>query len=134
MLYLITMGDDQKSQSVKNIDEAPEELATGQVVYDSGEEPVDIMRFMENSDGDIVPMTAEDRDAEIAAMAIPAAAQRNRRLRDQLLLDSDWTQVVDTPLSDTAKDAWATYRTALRDMPDHTEWPMVDENDWPTAP
>ena len=39
-----------------------------------------------------------------------------RAERDRLLLESDWTQGADSPLSDTDKAAWATYRQALRDM------------------
>ena len=40
-----------------------------------------------------------------------------RSLRTHLLQQSDWTQVVDSPLSSTQKAAWATYRQQLRDMP-----------------
>ena len=38
--------------------------------------------------------------------------KRNRRLQD-----SDWTQMPDSPLTDTKKTEWATYRQALRDLP-----------------
>ena len=34
-----------------------------------------------------------------------------------LLTASDWTQSADSPLSDTKKAEWATYRQALRDLP-----------------
>ena len=37
--------------------------------------------------------------------------------RDRLLAKSDWTQLLDSPLSDSKKAEWATYRQALRDMP-----------------
>ena len=40
-----------------------------------------------------------------------------RSLRTHLLQQSDWTQVVDSPLTATQKAAWATYRQQLRDMP-----------------
>ena len=41
----------------------------------------------------------------------------NKRLeRDILLRDSDWTQFGDSPLSDSKKTEWATYRQALRDL------------------
>ena len=39
-----------------------------------------------------------------------------RRRRTVLLGESDWTQVPDSPLSDSKKAEWATYRQALRDM------------------
>ena len=39
------------------------------------------------------------------------------RLRRNILLqDTDWTQMPDSPLSDSKKTEWATYRQALRDM------------------
>jgi hypothetical protein len=39
---------------------------------------------------------------------------RMRHWRDGELAASDWTQVADAPVD---KDAWATYRKALRDLP-----------------
>ena len=36
--------------------------------------------------------------------------------RNWLLKDSDWTQFNDSPLSDSKKAEWATYRQALRDI------------------
>jgi hypothetical protein len=58
-----------------------------------------------------------------------------RSLRDYKLGRSDWTQVADSPLADTDKAAWATYRQALRDVP--TNNPNItdlDEVSWPTEP
>jgi len=41
------------------------------------------------------------------------------RIRKKILLEqSDWTQLPDVPLTDEQKAAWATYRQALRDLPD----------------
>jgi len=42
---------------------------------------------------------------------------RIRRTRSTLLKDSDWTQGSDSPLTDAKKTEWATYRTALRNIP-----------------
>ena len=39
-----------------------------------------------------------------------------RMYRDTLLLQSDWTQAEDSPLSDSKKSEWASYRQALRDI------------------
>jgi len=36
--------------------------------------------------------------------------------RNWLLKDSDWTQFNDSPLSDSKKAEWATYRQSLRDI------------------
>ena len=40
-----------------------------------------------------------------------------REIRNTLLLNSDWTQFTDSPLTDAKKTEWKTYRQALRDMP-----------------
>jgi hypothetical protein len=49
--------------------------------------------------------------------------------RDQLLKDSDWTQVADAPVD---KVVWATYRQALRDVTQQSEFPWTIT--WPSAP
>ena len=52
-----------------------------------------------------------------------------------MLNSSDWTQTPDSPLSDTKKQEWQTYRQALRDLPTaYTDIESVDEVTWPTAP
>lgn len=61
-------------------------------------------------------------------------AEVNRGIRNQLLIDSDWTQMPDSPLTDEAKALWATYRTALRDLTAHANWPNLVDADWPTKP
>ena len=87
-----------------------------------------------------VPLTSEEeaaRDAEEQAWADGAndrAAEANRIKRNQLLADSDWTQMADSPLTDEAKTAWATHRTALRDLTTHANWPNLTDSDWPTEP
>ena len=133
MLYLVSMGGDGKSIAVKTIEEEPESLEAGQHVVELEEEPT-VVRFIEDADGNIVPMTEEQRDAEIAEMAIPAAANANRMQRNMLLEQSDWTQMADTPLSDDDKASWASYRTSLRDLPTNSAWPMLEASDWPVAP
>jgi len=40
-----------------------------------------------------------------------------REQRNILLKNTDWTQSNDSPLSDTKKQEWATYRQTLRDLP-----------------
>ena len=133
MLYLVSMGGDGKSIAVKTIDEEPESLEAGQHVVELEEEPP-VIRFIEDDDGNVVPMTEEQRDAEIAEMAIPAAANANRMQRNMLLAQSDWTQMPDSALSDDDKAAWAAYRTLLRDLPTTSAWPMLEASDWPDAP
>ena len=52
-----------------------------------------------------------------------------RLRRDTLLSASDWTQVADAPVD---KAAWATYRQALRDIPQQEGFPTVIV--WPDKP
>ena len=96
-------------------------------------------RFKQTPDGRI-PYTDEEelaRDAEEQAWADGAddrAAATNRNKRNQLLADSDWTQMPDSPLTDEVKTSWATYRTALRALPEHANWPNLEDADWPVSP
>ena len=76
------------------------------------------------------------RDAEEQAWADGAddRAAAASRVKNQLLADSDWTQMNDSPLTDEVKTSWATYRTALRDLTTHENWPNLEDADWPTEP
>ena len=71
--------------------------------------------------GPIVAFVAPDR-AEIAA-------QEARQMRDRLLTASDYTQLADSPRN---KQAWATYRQALRDVPQQEGFP--ENITWPETP
>jgi len=55
-----------------------------------------------------------------------------RTKRDMLIAKSDWTVATDTPLSDSVKAKWVTYRKALRDLPASESDP--DDITWPDAP
>ena len=64
-----------------------------------------------------------------------------RRRRNALLRSSDWTQSNDSPLSDSKKNEWKTYRQSLRDIT-KTASPKITEHGllltssvtWPTKP
>tara|TARA_R100001460_G_scaffold99503_1_gene142780 strand:+ start:2251 stop:2745 length:495 start_codon:yes stop_codon:yes gene_type:complete len=58
------------------------------------------------------------------------AASNNRKKRDTLLSETDWWAVSDR----TMTSAQTTYRTALRDLPTHSNWPHLEADDWPTKP
>ena len=55
---------------------------------------------------------------------------RMRHQRDLLLAASDWTQTHDDPTGN--RDAWATYRQALRDFP--ATWTPSDTANFPDPP
>lgn len=55
-----------------------------------------------------------------------------RSERNGLLKYCDWTVMPDSPLSDSDKTAWQTYRQALRDVPAQAGFP--DNITWPNKP
>ena len=57
---------------------------------------------------------------------------RMRQERNALLAQSDWTQRADSPLTDSKKTEWATYRQALRDFP--ASWTPSDTANFPDQP
>lgn len=75
-----------------------------------------------------------ERQAENLAAEREMLNVRNRETRNELLAESDWTQFNDSPLTDEAKTSWATYRTALRNLPTNENWPDLEDADWPTKP
>jgi len=58
-----------------------------------------------------------------------------RNLRGSEVAQSDWTQFADSPLTATKKSEWATYRQALRDLPEtYAAATSLDDIIWPTKP
>jgi hypothetical protein len=72
--------------------------------------------------------TAEEQEAEYKASMDAKRADVVRTERNKKLAESDWTQVADSTAN---KSVWATYRQALRDVPDQSgfpwnvTWPVV---------
>ena len=56
-------------------------------------------------------------------------AEEVRGVRNQLLFNSDWTQLADAPVN---RAAWATYRQALRDISKQAGFPLGIN--WPEKP
>ena len=76
--------------------------------------------------------SAEEKAAYIVkrdADALEAKKASVRAYRNTLLSDCDWTQVADAPVD---KQAWATYRQALRDVTAQAGFPWDVE--WPEDP
>lgn len=57
-------------------------------------------------------------------------AQQSRQYRNDLISDSDWTQLADAPLDPVVKASWASYRQDLRNVPQQSGFP--NEINWPT--
>jgi len=68
--------------------------------------------------GEYIELTAEELQ-EIADRAAAADLdfQMVRADRDNLLRNTDWTQIADATLGDHTAEEWATYRQELRDLP-----------------
>jgi hypothetical protein len=92
-----------------------------QVAFRDGVEQIEGKWYTKHSVADM------DADAKAAADARQAEAVRSTR--NAQLKESDWTQLADAPV-DTA--AWATYRQALRDVPNQVGFPW--EVVWPAQP
>ena len=89
--------------------------------------------------GERVPMSAAE-EAEFQS-SLPTEAENNadlekqhRSTRNTLLAQTDWEIVKATEAGLAASDALKAYRTALRDLPAHENWPNLEDADWPTAP
>jgi len=85
----------------------------------------------DESNADAKP-TKKALDAAWPAVRDARAWAQVRAERDRLLVESDWTQMPDSPLNGEQKNAWADYRQELRDLPQSFATP--DEVVWPTAP
>ena len=86
-----------------------------------------------------MPSIQEMIDSGDMAALLAAAAEdhwgKTRRLRAELLSESDRTQLADAPLPDELKAEWATYRQALRDMPiANASATTYEDIIWPTKP
>jgi hypothetical protein len=81
---------------------------------------------------------AQPSDAEIDAAVVAYADEQieawdNLRLtRNAALTLCDWTQITGSPLDATSGAAWASYRQALRDLPENTSDPTAVV--WPPEP
>ena len=76
--------------------------------------------------------TAAEQEAAYKASKDADQAKSVRTSRDDKLKECDWTQLDDTPLSNTVKATWAIYRQALRDVTTQSGFPWTIT--WPDAP
>ena len=82
-----------------------------------------------------VPFTAEEEIEWVAEQATWVAGANDRKAaqvraeRNIKLLQTDWTQIADATVD---KQAWATYRQALRDITTQSGFPLTVT--WPDAP
>lgn len=68
----------------------------------------------------------------VVSEATRTEAWRARCERDDLLAKCDYTMGTDYPATDAERDAWRTYRQALRDIPEQEGFPW--DIAWPEPP
>ena len=78
---------------------------------------------------DIAQLTSE----ELEVLILESHKNIVRQERDRRLAESDWTQSIDSPLSNENKTEWQTYRQVLRDIIS-TITNSTDIVEWPTKP
>jgi len=88
----------------------------------------------------VVALTS-DEIAAIAAAVVVATKLRNRAERDKRLAACDWVATKALEAGDSVASDWVTYRTALRNITSHSNWPDLvypdkegNGGDWPTSP
>ena len=82
------------------------------------------------------------QDGKIVEKPAPSDTVKNdaailelRLRRDLMLADTDWTQLPDSPLSDSAKNEWQEYREKLRNLPSENEDILdIDDVSFPAPP
>ena len=72
----------------------------------------------------------EYKKGEIAEQS---ANELARSYRDKLLLESDFSQMVDVPLTENQREVWRKYRQELRDLPQTVGWPYISAPNKPTT-
>jgi hypothetical protein len=122
-VYNITDG------SIVSVGTAPDDLlpkegllngADGLHVYHAKSRPIDVEndRILNNT---VVKKPSSVIDEQERKLAW----QKVRGQRYALLIASDWTQTIDSPFDATARQEWADYRQALRDITDQTDDPAL---------
>lgn len=79
---------------------------------------------------DGVTTTKSQHEAAYQATLDANTASAMRSRRDNKLAETDWHGMSDVTMADNMK----TYRQALRDLPTNSNWPNLEDADWPTKP
>ncbi len=86
--------------------------------------------FADTTDDDGVTTTKAQHEAAYQSTLDANTATSNRSTRDSKLAETDWHGMSDVTMS----SEMTTYRQALRDITAHSNWPNLEDSDWPTAP
>lgn len=105
------------------------DIPSGETILEVSEPLGDTNRY-KVVDGAVVSKS----DSELQTIDDADLAKLIKKDRDNELFLTDWTQLPGGPLTDSKKAEWATYRQTLRDLPSNSNWPNIQEGDWPTEP
>ena len=83
-----------------------------------------------DEDGTETTTTKSQHEAAYQATLDASTAKGHRNTRASLLAETDFYALSDV----TMTDAMTAYRQALRDLPSHSNWPDLEDSDWPTKP
>ena len=88
----------------------------------------------------VTDMTSDER-AAVVTSSNAATATRNRTERTRRLATCDWVVTKALEAGGSVPSAWVTYRTALRNITAHANWPNLasadmsgNGGDWPVDP
>lgn len=74
--------------------------------------------------------TKAEQEAAYQATLDANTATANREIRNSNLAETDFYALSDVTMSSEMQ----TYRQALRDITSHSNWPNLEDADWPTKP
>ncbi len=81
---------------------------------------------------DAMPTQNEQGHWVLGWTLVPLSEDEARSLRNKLLADCDWVVVKASEAGEPVAPEWATYRQALRDIPQQAGFP--DDVTWPEKP
>ena len=81
----------------------------------------------------VTDMTSDEQAAVVTA-SNNHMSDFNRSDRDNRLTKCDWVVTKALESGGSVPSSWATYRTALRNITTHANWPNLKGGDWPSEP
>jgi|TARA_R110002073_G_scaffold306227_2_gene475450 hypothetical protein len=125
MKYIIYDSSGNITTQIDCLEGEIENYISGELQYLQYEESA-INKSVRN--GEVIDKPIQDRKVNRPTVTI-------RKYRNALLTESDWTQSADSPLTETKKSEWASYRQLLRDIPaTYSDATSIDDITWPTQP
>lgn len=85
-------------------------------------------------DGEVRSLSDEEFTTLTTEMLTASLSFDARNERNQRLTACDWVVIMATETGENVDPYWAAYRQELRDLPDHPNFPHLEEADWPVSP